>query len=261
MAAFSRFNKFTSIAIVLAATVGVSACGDGDIDSGNTIPTGSKATGLWVGNYNSGVINKTLVVADGSFYNFFTNTNGSLLYGINIGNGIYNDNQLNSNNGLDINFEGAGISAIVVNAKFAFKQSFNAVNGYANGATVSYQGRYDKSSDLNPNVAGLAATYAGDAALIDVNSTIRAVTTELIIKADGTMSATVPNCTITGTINPHLSGNAYNITWSKFQGTSCPTGVSTAQGHAFYDPSNKYVYAAALNMTRNGGMIFLGKIK
>lgn len=219
-------------------------------------PTPSpSAAGLYSGNSSNGRTIRGILLDSGSFWVLYSGVgNPSVIEGGIQGTSTSALGGFSSTNARDFNLVGQGINDATISASYIAKQSLTGVVTYTRiSSVVSFNSSYDPLYDLTPSIANLVGSYTGTAAV--VNSTESASGT--VTSAGALSGRGVSGCTFAGTIAPHSTGNVYDVSVT-FGGGVCSNGTNTVTGVAYFDPSNRRLYSAAVNSDRSNGFIFVG---
>ena len=249
--------KTTGFIAALSALLLLSACGGGGGDSAvNQPPIRESAAGLWTGSTNSGADIASLILEDGTFYNFYSAPGSNSIYGVIVGNGVTSKGTFYSTNAIDVNFAGYGAAQTTVSANFSSKRSLSGTVNYSASQKVGFTSTYNYAYEARPTLAAIAGSYKGAVATV-AGEYIDTSSTNLIIGPDGSVNGGGYGCSVYGSVAPHSSGNVYQVSIS-YMGASCPIGVGKMFGHAFFDSSRKIFYSVAINSGRSAGLVFVG---
>ena len=249
--------KATGFMAALSVLLLLSACGGGGGDSSaNQPPSSESAAGLWTGSTNSGADIASLILEDGTFYNFYSVPGSNSIYGVIVGNGVTSKGTFYSTNAIDVNFAGYGAAQTTVSANFSSKRSLSGTVNYSASQKVGFTSTYNYAYEARPTLAAIAGSYKGAVATV-AGEYIDTSSTNLIIGPDGSVNGGGYGCSVYGSAAPHSSGNVYQVSIS-YMGASCPIGVGKMFGHAFFDSSRKIFYSVAINSGRSAGLVFVG---
>lgn len=250
----SSHFAFLILMFVVCSTTG---CGGGGGGSNATTPppvTGT-AEGLWTGTTSSGRAATGLVLDDGTYWVLYSLVgNAAQLAGAAQGTGTYQSGSLNSSNGKDFNFEGAGVSDFKLDATYVQKQSVNARLTYtSSGTVITLPGSYNSNYDLAPSLSAITGNYSGYAVTIAGAESATAT-----VASSGAVTGRLASgCNFSGSASSRPKGNVYNLSVT-FAGAPCANGANTGNGIGYLDPATNVLYGAALNGARTSGFLFVG---
>ncbi|MDR5785369.1 hypothetical protein P9281_02210 [Caballeronia sp. LP003] len=248
----------TRIAVaILGISAVLAACGGGG-SSGSDAPAASSQSATAAGQY-AGTVNgrqaTVLVLDDGRFYTQYSVTGSrTLIAGVVAGTVTSSAGNLSNGSGTDYNLEGQGANPIALSGTYSAKQALKATVAYANGAQSDFNGSYDSNYETVPTQTAVTGTFKGTSAT-DIGTRVGTDTVTLTADANGTIAGSGTNCSFTGSIKPHATGNVYDISLNFGSGSGCAypntsaTGVGVMTGnqiHAFVQTPSK------------AGVIFLG---
>lgn len=214
-------------------------------------PAATTAEGLWIGSTSTGKSIVGLVLDTGAYYFLYTQPYNSTIAGVVQGNGVGLNGVMSSSNAKDFNLEGYGVVNAYVGGTYQPRTSMAGTFTSPLGA-VSFNAAYDPTYATPASLAAAAGTYTGTAA---GSAGIQAAT--FSVSPNGTINGSVPGCTFTGKATPHGKVNAFDLS-VKFGGGRCTFGPSTLTGVAYYDASERTIYAAAPNGARTDGFVIVG---
>ncbi|SAL87393.1 hypothetical protein AWB74_08097 [Caballeronia arvi] len=252
----------TRIAVAISGvSVILAACGGGGDGGGGTSSNASAASsqsataaGQYAGTVN-GRQATVLVLDDGRFYTQYSVAGSpTLIAGVVAGTVTSSGGNLSNGSGTDYNLEGQGANQVTMSGTYSAKQLLKATVAYANGSRADFNGNYDSSYETAPTQTAVTGTFKGTSAT-NIGTRVGTDTVTLIADANGTVTGSGTNCSFTGSIKPHATGNVYDISLNFGSGSGCAypntsaTGVgvmSSNQIHAFVQTPSK------------AGVIFLG---
>ena len=258
------------------ATVGllcafVAACGGSGDDDGTPAPTPTPAPapapspapspapapapapqaspeGFWVGRASTGTDVFLAVLDDGKTWGLYQS--GSTIVGALAGDTSFSGNQL-SGSGRDFNLLSRTVSPGTYAGTFSAKSYVDV--RLSNGTT--FTGSYDARYDQPASSAAVAGSFSG--AGVTGTTAPQAVAISISSSGQVTMPST-QGCGASGTMLPRASGkNVYDVAIT-FQGSTCALGNgATVRGIAFYDSTQRNLWALALNGARTDGFIYV----
>jgi hypothetical protein len=194
------------------------------------------------------------VFDDGAYWVLYSAVgNPSLIAGAAQGTATFGTGTFTSSNGRDFNLEGLGVSSASVNGTFATKDTLNGTILYSGGTVVTFNAVYDATFEQAPLLSAVAGTFTGTVA--SSAAVGQAATTT--IAATGTLSGSAGGCGFIGQLTPRTDGNAFNGSIT-FGPAPCFFAGQTFSGIAFYDAATRRLYAAAPNLARTDGVLFVG---
>lgn len=230
------------------------ACGGGDGSSTTpaAAPKGS-AEGLWTGRTSTNRTIAGLVLDDGTYWLLYTSVgNSAVLGGAVQGTSTSTNGNFTSADGVDFNFEGAGINSFTFSGTYVQKSTLGGTLT-APGVSFTMTTAYDADYDLTPSLATIAGTYSGTA--ITAGGTDSATVT--ISGAGAITGSSALGCNFSGTGSVRAKGNVYDVSVT-FAGGNCSNGTDTVTGVAYYDATTKVLTSTALNTARTNGFMFAG---
>jgi hypothetical protein len=260
-----KISRLLKIVMVIAAYSAVIACSGGGCDvcggdsrTAATEPPASavSAEGIWDGTGLNDREVVTLVLDTGEYFAIYSATgNSSVKAGLLQGNGKSSASVFSSSDSIDFNFEGAGATPGTLDATVEFQTSLNgtvtADNDPSNPGnfTSTFNSLYNKT----PSLAAVDGTYDGQ---FDSEAGAEAVTA--VISKTGVIAVTGSGgCIASGTINPHSSGNVYDVEIT-FGALPCTQPNQAVSGAGSYDPASKLLLIGLVNSNRSVGTVFSG---
>ena len=216
------------------------------------------AEGWWRGTSSSGRSVEGLVLGSGEYWLIYSAVNNSaVIAGLAQGTGTSQNGRFASSNGIDFNFEGAGNSAVTVDATCVEEKSFEGAVKYTGTTnaltfTTNYYFEYHFPSQAPSLGPWITTTFSG--------TSYSGLTeyTEVTIASSGELTGvSASGCRFAGTIAPSTEANYYNVSVT-FQGGSCVNGTSSVTGIALFDFYPRRLISAAVNSTRTSGYLFVG---
>jgi hypothetical protein len=220
----------SALCILLAAIL--AGCGEG-----SSSPQSTTAEGLWIGNTSTLRKLTGLVLADGTYWIFYTGGPGSFSTtgGFIQGTGISRAGGFSSSNGQDFNFAGLGTNNVTLSASFQARESFNGLVSYPTQG-VSFTSTYRDTYEQSPSLDTIAGTYDSG----------------FTISSSGALRGSFSGgCRFEGNVSPRKKGNVYDLTLTH----ACASGTTIATGIGYYNPDTKIFYAAAI--ADNGSPLLL----
>jgi hypothetical protein len=256
MALMIKMIKAFAVSWILA----LAACSGGGGGSGTVPaldpgPATTSAEGLWIGSTSTSRSVTGIVLDNGTYWILYSVPHVSaLMAGVVQGTSTSLNGSFSSSDGIDFNLEGQGINSATVSASYLAKQSFNGSVTYTSpNQAYTFTSTYNSDYDQSPGVSVIAGTYTGIASVTGANEL-----TTIVVSSLGVVAGTgTGGCQFLGTAAPRTRGNLYDLS-VVFGGGSCPNGTSTVTGIGYFDSSAKRLYVAALNKSRNNGLIFVG---
>lgn len=240
------------------ALVSGSSCGGGSANnSGNAAsppPANESAQGLWQGTTSDNRVFGGLILDDGTYWLIYSLPgNSAVIAGLIEGNSTFSDGDITSSNGINFNFEGAGVNDFTSSGTYTAKSTLHITTTYADGTSGTVDASYNPDYDLTPSLAGIAGHYVGVAvtrAGLD--------TAGITVTSSGDFSGVSGlGCGFSGKTSVRPGANVYNVTVT-FQGGDCSNGTDTLNGVAYYDAKTGEIRSAALNSGRTNGFLGVG---
>ena len=252
-----KFKAITMTkAFVMPLILALAACGgSGGNGDAATASLANSAEGLWIGSTSTSRSVTGFVLDNGVYWILYSIPHASsLMAGVVQGTGSSVNGSFSSSDGIDFNLEGQGINNATVSASYVVQQSFNGSVTYPGlDQAFTFASTYNTDYDQTPSVSVIAGTYTGVASVAGSDEL-----TTIVISSPGVVAGTgTGGCKFLGTVTPRARGNVYDLS-VVFGGGVCPGGTSTVAGIGFFDASAKRFYVAALNKSRNNGLIFAG---
>ena len=245
-------------ALAASWILALAACGSGGGGDASPAPApepAASAEGLWIGSTSTSRTVTSFVLDDGTYWILYSVPHTSaLIGGVVQGRGSFLNGSFSSSDGIDFNVEGNGVNTAAVSASYIAKQSFNGSVTYPSlNQASTFTSSYNSDYELAPSVSALAGTYTGIASTESGTEL-----TSIVIRSPGIVVGTgTGGCQFLGTVAPRAKGNLYDLQVA-FGGGSCSSGTTSVTGVGYFDSSAKRFYAAALNDSRNSGLIFVG---
>ena len=235
----------------------LAACGgNGGGNSGAAPAPTASAEGLWSGSTNTSRTLTGIVLDNGTYWILYSVPNVSaLLAGFVQGTGTSVNGSFSSADGIDFNPSGPGLNNATVSASYVTKQSFNGSVSYANAtAPFTFTSAYNAGYDQAASLSAVAGNYLGVAS---VTGSTEPVT--IAISAQGIVvgASATSGCQYGGLAQPRAKGNLYDMSLV-VSGSTCATSTGALTGIGYYDSGSKRLYLAALNKSRNNGLVFEG---
>jgi hypothetical protein len=249
----------TGIATAIAGiSLMLAACGGGDSGSGSAAPTPSAAaaTGQYAGTVN-GRQATVLVLDDGRFYTQYSVVGQpTLIAGVVAGTVSSSSGSLSNGTGIDYNLEGQGPNSVTLTGTYTVKQSMKATVAYSNGANSAFSGNYDTSYDTAPTQAAVMGTFSGKSATnMNILGGVATDSVTLTADAAGNIIGNSINCSFTGTIKPHVTGNVYDINLNFGSGTGCEYPNTSASGIGVLSGNQIHAF---VQTPSKGDVLFIG---
>ncbi|MBJ9624320.1 hypothetical protein [Burkholderia multivorans] len=222
--------KKTGILLAIASATMLAACGGGDGDgAGNSSPApaptpkASEARGIYTGNSASGDSLTGVVLDTGAYYFVWVNGNS---IGVVQGNSTASQGRFNSTDAKNFYIAQNTVLDGSITATYAAKGNISGSISPAsgNGSGVSFALTYSSVYDQAPNLSAIAGRYYGAGGSVKAGESVT-----LTINPDGTYVGAGPSgCAFSGNVQPHATGNVYDVT-VKF-GSSCTYPGQTTTG-------------------------------
>ncbi|QBC43084.1 hypothetical protein [Iodobacter fluviatilis] len=220
------------------------------------VPVVGSSAGLWLGKTTENRSITSLVLNDGTFYNFYSVAgNPNKIAGVVQGAGTASNGTFQSNNAKDFNLEGYGILPAFVSASYTVKSAFSGTVAYSDSrfGVTSFTSSYDRDYETKPNLTNIAGVFSG---VVSTSSGNELATVN--ISAAGVITGSgISTCSISGTVTPRPDGNVYDMV-IKFGGSPCLFANQSLTGISYFNSSIKRLYAAAPNSSRTDGVVFVG---
>jgi hypothetical protein len=230
------------------ASVDPPVCDGGDSGGGGGGGSSQSAEGFWVGNAGQYAF-RALVTEDRQIWAFYAR--GGVAEGVVQGTVTYSPSGF-SGNGFDYNLPLVARTGVTISGTARERQSMEGAVRLPS-STITFSGSYDSSYD-SPS-ADATGTWQVRAA-----SASGTVTTTVTVGSDGSVSATTPYCSGTGTLTVRSSGKGvYNLAVT-FDGASCEFDGQTLGGVVVVrnTGSGQEMVAAALLPDRSTGFFAIG---
>jgi hypothetical protein len=251
------------LAVVAGLSIGIAGCGGGGGGDSPAPTATTTAEGLYTGTMSSGRTFDGLVLDDGTYYFLYSAIgNPGLISGVVQGNdGTSNGTTFSSNNqGTDFNLEGGGVVSASVFARYIADQSISGDVSVAShsgveggGGSATFSGTYNPLYLATPSLAVLAGTFTGQVA-----TSAGIENAAVSVMSNGALSGIgASGCSFTGTAAPRAHGNVFDISIT-FGGAPCLFSYQVFLGIAFLDTGANRLYAAAPNVARTNGVLFVG---
>ena len=243
-------------------TLGLVACGGGgggDSSSSNNDgnnPPVSKAevTGIYTGKTNQVQNVVGLVDKNNKFWFLYSPPYSAGVTGFMTGNFTVSGNTIKANSGKDFYFGGATVYSTSISGTVDSKKSLKGTITYSPSNQVTFDTVYE--TDLNntaSNLATIAGTYYGESAIVqgieDANLTI---SNTGVISGKGQSG-----CTFSGKITAEENAPYYNVDLV-FGYSPCYLAGQSVKGVAYYDSTDKTLYAVTETSSRDNAVLFLG---
>ncbi|MDW5416930.1 hypothetical protein R6242_10170 [Iodobacter sp. CM08] len=199
------------------------------------VPVVGSSAGLWLGKTTTNRSITSLVLNDGTFYNFYSAAgNPNKIAGVVQGAGTASNGTFQSNNAKDFNLEGYGILPAFVSASYTAKSAFSGTVAYSDArfGVTSFNSTYDLDYETKPNLTNIAGVFSGVVSTSSGNESAA-----VNISAAGVITgAGTSTCSISGTVTPRADGNVYDMV-IKFGGSPCLFANQSLTGISYFNVS------------------------
>lgn len=221
---------------------------------GGSIGGNSDVTGVWRGTTSHGRQALALTLSNRQVWVLYSAAgNSNVVGGAGFGTYTANGSTLTSPDAVDLNFEGLGINPATITATVTPRSGISGTVQHNSGTLVAFTGSYDANFASQPRLENVAGTYRGAVSVAAGRDTAT-----VIVSTGGSITGTtVLGCRFSGTATPEANANVYNLS-IQFLGAPCSLGTSTVTGVAYFDAASSDMYAAAVNVGRTDGFLFLG---
>jgi hypothetical protein len=216
------------------------------------VPADVNPAGLYKGLTSTGRSFAGLVLDDGSFYSIYSQVNNpSIVAGGGRGTVKTSETSFSITNAVDFNFEGLGTHIVSLTGTVDERKSIQGSINYPDlGQNITFSANYSSDYELTPSISTIVGKYVGASESV---SSSDAVTFD--INASGDITGTGNSgCTFSGTIKPHASGNAYDVTIT-FGASPCQYPGATITGASYFDRTSNIAYAVASTPTGSANFI------
>ena len=233
-------KKIFLISVLTLLSMMISCSGGGD-DGGDNYSSGKSAAGLYKGTTNTGRNIYGLILEDGSYFfiysasNYSNETAGAL-------QGVSSnfDENLTSDDAMDLNIEGSGVTKGKLTITYDPKESIYGMMRLYSNDVYTFTATYDSDYEKNPLLSDIAGAFSGWLAFSQgrENATLTFSSTGAI--------------TVTGN-----GGNVYDF-FISFGGAPCHFANQTMTGIAYYDLEYNRMWIVAPSDDQTDGILFEG---
>ncbi len=211
-----------------------------------------EAQGTWAGTTSDGTTVSGIVLDDASYYFAYTLPGGKGVDGLVQGTMSSANRQFNSSDGRNFAI-GMGVTNTTLAGAYVPRASMNGTVSSASFGTSTFALVYQPIYERPANIAAAVGSYSGN---IGTAAGIQNAT--MTISSSGVVAGTFSNCSLAGSVRPHGSVDVFDL-FIATQGDACTFGGRIRHtGIAYYDASNKTLFATAPNPSRNDGFLFFG---
>lgn len=242
----------------------LTACGGGGSESSNNSTsdnnggqgsvTHADPMGLYSGNTNLGQSVVGLVDKNNKFWFLYSPPYTSGITGTVIGNFTVNGTTLKATNGKEFYYGGSTVLNTTIDAVVEPKKSLNGKITSTPSNQITFETEYDLT--LNKEMSSLqsiAGAYNGESAIVQgIENANLTISNTGILTGKGQSG-----CSYSGKITTEQNTPYYNINLV-FGNSPCYMAGQEVKGVAYYDSSDKSLYAIAENGNRENAVLFLG---
>lgn len=235
--------------------ISLSACGGGSSSDSGTEgnnSTSGTAQGWWQGYSSNGYASSFVVLENQQTWGIYYI--GNTVYGAFKGTSAGTGSSFTSSNTF-FNFSNRTIS----NTKFSGNVSPGQfATLYEYGTRTEFQGTYNNAYNAPASLQNITGSFTG----WGMTASSAASTYTVTVASNGSMSANLPNCAVSGTISPRANGKGVFDVNTTFVGSGCAIGNGvTTSGIAVLDTSTGTNRLIALTTTANSedGFFFNGE--
>lgn len=237
------------------------ATGAGGADSNPPGPAASdpqahSPVGVWSGATDTGRSLKGFILADGSYYVFYTRTDSLEPGGMVQGTWRLSGGTLRSHDARDFNVEDVPVmlrATVTAQAHTRERLSGSIQSG---PLTTSFSSDYQAASGVSPSLHTLAGTFTGE---LRVGGAREA--TSITVGADGRFTGFAgSHCTIAGTVEPRADGGVYDLQLG-FGPAPCPHGGRMFEGIGYLDTVSRVLLGGAVRVDAptDEAVLFFGR--
>ena len=237
-------NTTTRLAALATAAL-LAACGGG----GGSDGPATTAEGFWVGPTSTGYTARLVVLENGETWGLYSTS--TAIVGALYGATNSSSNGTLTGSGSDFYFPGRLLQSATYSGTYTPKSSVRVTTSLGSSFTGAYAMEYDTPAAL----ANVAGSYSG----VGITATTAPYATSVSVSSSGSLTATTPLCSGSGTLQPRPSGKGvFNVTIT-FTGANCPlTAAGTTSGVAVYDAPSRTLVSMGLNPARSNGFFWQG---
>jgi hypothetical protein len=261
-------NIRIGVTLILASVL--AGCGGGG-DSGSTPAAPDSFVGIFKGTTGDSRTFVSMVLTDGTFYDFYsgvptttsatTTTTTNPVGGVIAGTGSGSHGSFSSSNAYDYQVTTTGLSTgVAISTLSASYSTYASMSGTFthnnNGASNTFSSTYNSAlSAATPSLTTVAGIYSGT-----VGTTAGGTEgLSLIILPAGTVTGeSASGCFFSGTVVPHATNNAYDLSIT-FAATTCTYSGISMTGIGLYDSTESTLYGATSKTDKTAGIIFVVK--
>lgn len=239
-------------AVFLAATLTACGGGSGGGSGGGGSNNAGTAQGWWQGTTNTGYSAAFIVLENQETWGI--NYRGNTIYGAFNGTSNGNGSSFTSTDSF-FNFSTRSTSNASFSGNVSTGQSATLTDSVSG---TTFNGSYNTAYDTPASLANITGSFTGWGLTKSTSASSVIVT----INSTGSISANIPNCTVSGNVTPRAGGKGVFNVSTTFVGSGCAigNGVSTS-GIAVLDTSSgtNRLIALTLNSGKTDGFIFSGQ--
>jgi hypothetical protein len=162
--------------------------------------------------------------------------------------------KVTSTNAKDYHLETQSIYATTIDGTVETKKSLNGTITYQPSNQVTFDTVYDATlNSAKANLATIVGTYNGESAIVqDIELANLTISNTGVIAGKGESG-----CAFSGKAAAETNAAYYTISLV-FSGAPCYMAGQQVNGVAYFDPSDRSLYAVAEHNTRKNAVLFLG---
>ncbi len=267
-------------AMLLMATLALSACGGGSNSQEPTKPTEptkpsgpveptdpgpelNAARGVYQGLMDTGESVTAMVQSDGEFYILVQapESRRDDLSAVIFGTAIVDEGTFSSDAAMIRNLEGGQGQPRSVSASYVVDEYLTGtITDDATGQAVGFTATSRISGKARPDLEQLSGDYYGGFFRGVLDAAAESEYTYISIGSDNSFVGTrsvISNCGFTGTLATRTDDPLFNVT-IEFPNEGCFLGNEVLAGTAFYDEEQNQVFLAAPNADKSGGFFLSG---
>ncbi|MEM6486255.1 MAG: hypothetical protein AAF662_14875 [Pseudomonadota bacterium] len=208
--------------------------------------------GLWVGTTDRNQTLLIIVLADGTYYLFYSFAGvPDEIQGVIQGNSITEGSTFTSSDARDFELATDGFISAEISAQVTPQQLFEGSIAYNDGSKVDFLASYNSDYEIVPSLGLLQGDYSGIVVFDEGEAA-----TDLRFNANGTVSGSALGCQFSGTVSTRPIGSVYDFSL-RFGGSPCPDANQTFEGLLYFDIRTGALLAVLPNRMRTDGYFFL----
>lgn len=214
----------------------------------------SEAMGIYRGTTIQEQTAVGLVDKNNKIWFLYTPPYTNMVNGFIAGNLIISGNKVTSTNGKDYHLESSSIYNTIINGTVETKKSLTGTITYQPSNQVTFNTVYDAAlNNTKADLATIAGAYIGQSAIVQgVENANLTINNTGVIAGKGQSG-----CVFSGKATAEINASYYTISLV-FSGSPCYMAGQEVNGVAYFDPTNKSIYAIAENSSRQNAVLFLG---